>query len=292
MGKKTPSPPPAPDPVVVNAAQTASNKETALYNAALNRVDQYGPQGSITYTKLANDADGLPHYRSDTTLSPEAQKQYDIEQQVGTATSQLGADQLGRLQDALSQKFSFDGLPKAPGVDDFSVDRDKVTQSIIDRNNPQMQAARNALENKLVNQGVMRGSKGWKQAMDDLGRQENDFRLAAINAGGAEQSRLYGLGTDARTRAIQEYTTQRNQPLNELSALLGQSQIQNPSFGAAPGANAAPVDTSAAYNQQYQGQLAAYNAQNQARQSAMGNLFGLGGAALGGWASNGFNKFW
>jgi hypothetical protein len=50
MSKKTPSPPPAPDPIATSAAQTQGNKDTALYNSALNRPDEYTPYGSRTYT--------------------------------------------------------------------------------------------------------------------------------------------------------------------------------------------------------------------------------------------------
>src|SRR3990167_7559239 len=51
MGKKSPSPPAAPDPVKTAAAQTASNKETAYWNAVLNNVNQNTPYGSIAYTQ-------------------------------------------------------------------------------------------------------------------------------------------------------------------------------------------------------------------------------------------------
>lgn len=53
MSKKgTPSAPAAPDPVATAAAQTASNVETARKNAELNRVNQFTPQGSLTYSKV------------------------------------------------------------------------------------------------------------------------------------------------------------------------------------------------------------------------------------------------
>ena len=45
--------------------------------------------------------------------------------------------------------------------------------------------------------------------------------------------------------------------------------------------NVAPTDVMGAYDQQYKGQLAAWNAQNQSNNSAMGGLFGLAGT-LGG----------
>jgi len=55
MGKKAPKPPPPPDPVVTARAQGEMNVETARTNAALNRVNQYGPLGRITYRDLGRD---------------------------------------------------------------------------------------------------------------------------------------------------------------------------------------------------------------------------------------------
>lgn len=50
MGKGS-KPPAAPDPVKTAAAQTASNKDTAYWNAVLNNVNQITPYGNLTYTQ-------------------------------------------------------------------------------------------------------------------------------------------------------------------------------------------------------------------------------------------------
>jgi len=55
MGKRAPKPPPPPDPVVTARAQGETNVETARTNATLNRVNQYGPLGRITYRDLGRD---------------------------------------------------------------------------------------------------------------------------------------------------------------------------------------------------------------------------------------------
>lgn len=49
MGKSSPSAPAQPDPVKTANAQTASNKETAYWNAVLNNVNQVTPYGNLTY---------------------------------------------------------------------------------------------------------------------------------------------------------------------------------------------------------------------------------------------------
>lgn len=58
---KSPSAPKAPDPVATANAQTATNKETALWNAVLNNVNQITPYGNLTYTQSG----GGPTYNMD-----------------------------------------------------------------------------------------------------------------------------------------------------------------------------------------------------------------------------------
>lgn len=50
MGKSTPSAPAAPDPAKTSAAQTQSNKETALYTFGLNNPNVNTPLGSSSYS--------------------------------------------------------------------------------------------------------------------------------------------------------------------------------------------------------------------------------------------------
>lgn len=48
LGKDTPDPP---DPAVTAAAQGQENRDTAQYNATLNRINQFTPLGSMTYSQ-------------------------------------------------------------------------------------------------------------------------------------------------------------------------------------------------------------------------------------------------
>lgn len=62
MGKKSPKAPAAPDPAATAAAQTATNKETAYWNAVLNNVNQITPYGTLKYTQNPNTG---PQYNYD-----------------------------------------------------------------------------------------------------------------------------------------------------------------------------------------------------------------------------------
>jgi hypothetical protein len=85
-----------------------------------------------------------------------------------------------------------------------------------------------------------------------------------------------------RSQAEQEALTQRNQPLSEFSSI---TQGTQPNFVNTPNVQAAPVDVAGITQQGYQNSLVPWQAQTQYNQALMGGLFGLGGAALGGFGS-------
>jgi hypothetical protein len=69
MGKKSgPAAPAAPDPVATAQAQGQYNKDAAITQANLNRIDQYTPQGSITYSQIGTNSDGTPKYSPDANV--------------------------------------------------------------------------------------------------------------------------------------------------------------------------------------------------------------------------------
>ena len=75
-----------------------------------------------------------------------------------------------------------------------------------------------------------------------------------------------------RQREIAERNALRGQNFNELAALTGGSQIQQPSFFA-PGS----IDTQGAYSAQMAAQQNAYNQAMQSRSADLGGMFGLAG---------------
>jgi hypothetical protein len=105
----------APDPYATAAAQTQSNKETADYNAALNRIDQYTPFGSSVYTIGGTGADGVPQYRQDVTLTPLAQQQLDNQLKQNAALSDLGFNLGDQAKASLSNAIDLSGLPALRG---------------------------------------------------------------------------------------------------------------------------------------------------------------------------------
>lgn len=289
MGKKSgPSAPAPPDPKVTAAAQAAANKETAIAQAGLNAINQYDPSGSITYQQVGTWPDGTPRFEQRTTLSPEQQALYDTETRLSGNLGNLAEEQLGRLSGTLNSPLDLTGLGAAPGVNDFGAQRDAVTEALFSRLNPQLDRERASLETRLANQGITRGSEAWNQGLDEFNRTSTDARMQALLAGGQEQSRLYGISSDARQQALTELLTQRNQPLNEISALMSGTQVSMPQQRPTPATAIAPTDVIGPTNAAYQGQLAAWQQGQQNRGGLLGGLAGLGGSILGGWARTGF----
>lgn len=200
------------------------------------------------------------------------------------------------------------------GADDFSADRQRYEDALWQRTAADRAAQDEALRTRLLNSGLREGSAAWNAEMERLARQNTDARLATLLAGGDEQARMVGLARDAagfgnqaalaqagfgnqaalaqgqfgnqaaltnaqfqnaaRGQGLQEAYAARAQPINELAALLGGSQVQQPNFMNTPQTGVAGVDYTGLVNNQYQQQLQQY-------QAGLGGLFGLGSALIG-----------
>ena len=174
------------------------------------------------------------------------------------------------------------------GNENYEESRKRVEDALFSRLEPRLTADREALENRLVNSGLRLGSDLYSKGVNEFTQQSNDARMQAILAGGQEQSRLFGMdqsragfNNNVRLQQFQEALARRNQPLNEIAALLSGSQLQMPQF---MGANLGPIPTTdnAGIIQNYDNQkLQAAQMQNQLTGQLMGGLFGLGGKLIG-----------
>lgn len=238
----------------------------------------------------------IPQWERITTLSPEQQALYDRQTAVQKNLLDLANTQSTRLQGLLASPLSFDDIPDYTQgalqrvlADDGSAGRARVEQALFDRVNPQLDRDRAALENNLVNQGFTRGSEAFNSEMDSANRATNDARLAITAAGGQEQSlqqalamaQLQAAGSQ-RERAIQERMALRNAPINEISALLGSSQVSMPQFTPFQAGTIANTPVGDYVYRSADIAQKNYQAEMQANAATKGGLFSLGGAALGG----------
>lgn len=201
--------------------QGRANINAAIKAGKVNNPDIFGPLGSRTIEWK----DGRPIITE--TLSDDQQALLDMQERLGMKYGDIAEGALGRLEDNYGEPFDFGAMPE---ISDGTLERDQVTQAMMDRMQPFLDEQRQRQQNQLMVQGHNRGGDAWNAIQDDIARRENDARLAAVLAGGQEQSRLYELESANRARAIQEGMMERNMPLSEINALRSGSQPTIPEF--------------------------------------------------------------
>ena len=145
----------------------------------------------------------------------------------------------------------------------------------------QQQAAQAARQSQLFGQG-MDVAGFYNQALAQrqaAAQQQYQMQLAAQNQGFNQAQAAAAFANQARQQGLAEQMALRAQPINEITALLGGSQVQMPQFQGYQGTQVAAAPLFAAQQaagnfaqQNYGNQVSAYNAK-------MGLLSGLAGAA-------------
>lgn len=291
MGKSTPSAPAAPDPKETAAAQGAINKETAIAQANLNRVNQYTPQGQSIWSQTGTNTDGTPKYEQRVSYSPEQQALYNATNQAGQKTGSIANEQLDRLQSTLGSPIDYSGAPALQSsIDPNSPTYKTALDAQMARINPQIEKDRSALDQRLASQGITYGHEAYNNAQTPFNQGANDARTQASMAAFQTALQQAQLGNTARQQNIQETASARNQPLNEISALLSGSQVQAPTFSGYSQTPINPADYAGASALKYQGDLANFNSQTASNNAAKGALGGIGGSVLGAGLTPGFGS--
>jgi len=110
---ESPQPPTPPNPFATAAAQTQGDVQTAIANWTLANPNQVGPQGtrsnqqigSITITDAQGHPIEIPQYQVTTTLSPDEQQIFDVNQATRLGLGTLANRQVGSLTDYLDHRF-------------------------------------------------------------------------------------------------------------------------------------------------------------------------------------------
>jgi len=265
MGK--PKAPKAPDPKATAAAQTGTNVSTALANAQLQNVNQYGPDGSVTYSTdgystFTDPTSGatysIPRYTQTTTLSAAQQAIKNKNDAASGNLADIAANQSGFLKNYLSKPVDLSN--EATEARLMELGRKRLDPAIAQRDED--------LRTRLANQGIKAGSDAYGRELDTFNQGTNDAYTSLLLNG--------------RQQAVQEALTERNQPLNEIIGLMGGTQVGVPQFGATPNQPSLPtVDYAGLVQSNYQNQQNAYQQQVAQRNSIFGGLFGAGAALLG-----------
>lgn len=213
-------------------------------------------------------------------FSPEQQTIYDQQVRVKQLLGGLGEQGATALQGVVGKSLDFSGIPSMPG--DAEATRNKVIDAMMSRVNQDTDIARDNTNSDLIAAGIRPGSTAYDNKMHLIDRAYNDARNQAFLASGQEASRDFGMDSERRRQAITELLAQRQVPLNEITALMSGSQVQNPFAipGYGGGGQVQPAPLYSAQNVMAGYNTDLYNAQAAQAGNMQGGLVGLGGTAL------------
>lgn len=107
-----------------------------------------------------------------------------------------------------------------------------------------------------------------------------DYKNSLGDRGYNNQISQLNAQNQARATALNERFALRNQPLNEIAALMSGSQVQNPNFVNANMPQIATTDYAGLVQQNYANQMQAYQQAQAQRQSLLGGVLGLGSSLI------------
>lgn len=323
MGKKSAPPQITPEQSIYAAEKSQASSQQAQTQADwANRPTQNTPWGQSSWTAAAgtDPATGKPvtNWTQNITLDPKQQAALDSQMGIDQSKSQIAQGMLGRLDQAYQKPVDFSGMQQAGAVPQAgaglqtsvggagSAERQKIEDAMWQRMQPQHAQQTAALEGKLANMGLTRGSEAWNRESQRLGDQQARERFNVMDRGLAEQQGMFNMGlqqgnfanaaqqqgfnqqqqqaayqNQLRQQQIAEMMQQRGMPLNEVNALLTGAQVGMPSM---PNFNtstsAGGVNYSAALQQSHNSAMDSYNAKQAQQQGMMGGLAGLAGTAM------------
>lgn len=258
MGKSAPKPT---DPKETSAAQTGSNVSTAIANSFMGNVNKVGPDGTTTYDQSGSytwsdpytgQSYTVPRFTENVTLSPQQQATYNASKAAEGNLANLAKDQSGFLQGYLNKPIDLNNNAVESRLYDLGSKR-------LD---PRFKQDEEALRTRLANSGIREGTAAFDSAFSNFSQSKND----AYN-----QLLLQGRG-----QAVQEALTQRNQPINEITALLSGSQVSMPQFTGGNMSNIPTTDNAGIISNYDNQKMQAW----QQQQAGLGGLFsGIGGLA-------------
>ena len=255
-----PSAPAPTPPRDTSSAATGTNVATSVANTFLQNMNEVTPDGTRTFEPTdnyswtdpyTNQTYDIPRFTVTQTLSPEQQaiKEQGDASRLNLAT--LANTQSGFLNDYMAQPFQYG-----------TGEHENWALGLYDKLNADKQSQGDeALRSRLAAQGIKAGSEAY----------DREMRNATYGRQNARDQFLL----DSYRTGFSTSQAERNQPINEITALLSGGQVSQPNFASQVGASPIPVTDNASIIGNYDNQKMNQWQQNQA---AQGSLFsGLGG---------------
>lgn len=279
----SPAAPQPQNPQQTAQAQTTSNVQTAIANAALGNTNQVTPQGTLTYSQTGGQQVGdnfVPSYTATQTLSPEQQAIYDKTTGLQSGALDTAGQLLPKVNTAINTPLDFSKLAALPT--DQTAAKDQAYGALTARSNQDLDRQTEQQKVQLANQGIQPGSEAYNNAMLPLERARVDAsNQATINSGTIAGQNIDQAQT-IRNQGINEQQTLRNQPLQDYQSLVGLGGgVQQPTYAPPSAGNVAPTDVAGITAASQAAQMQQYQIQQSQQNALMGGIFGLGGSALG-----------
>jgi hypothetical protein len=249
--------------------------------------------GAITKSYGAND------FSADRTkveqalmarMQPYLDKQKEsLESRLANQGVRLGSNAYGSAQDDFGRQINDATLANIIAAGDeqsrmVAMDRDRAT---FQNSAQQQQYSQNANDANFGNtaqqqrygQLLGRATFGNSAAQQNFGNtNEVTTRNNAIDTQQFnDQITKMNMQNRLRQQAIDESFAERNQPINEISALLGGTQVKDPTWANADTAQIPTTDYAGIINQDFQNRMALY----QQQQASLGGLLGGIGSMFG-----------
>jgi len=309
------SSPKSPDPYKQASADQSAQSSAAQASAVMNNPNEVSPYGSVNYQisgwEQVPGADGkmqnVPRYTRTTSLSPDEQRIAGYDTATRYNLGRTATQQSAKIGDYLNQSINPSGwqawgLGAAPGEvrqDAGPTDRAAIEKAMSESYHRQTDPQNAAAQAQLANRGLSPGSQGYgtyQQGQQDAAAEAARQGYLASGAESREAQNAYNQagqlryqmgadyadrGNQLRQAQSQEAFALRNQPINEIMALLGGSQVNMPNFSpfSRQGIGAASPGSYMASN--YQNQVASANATNQGIFNLLGSVAGMGGSMMG-----------
>jgi hypothetical protein len=306
------SQPSAPNPYATAAAQNQQNQSASQFNAVTGNVNEVNPYGTVSYKATeqvpiytnGQISGYAPRYERTTTLSPDQQKLYGLETQSKYNMGTAGVEQSAKLREHLNKSIDpsqWQAWGAAPGKQELRqdagpTDRAGIEKAMMDSYNRSTAATEKAQEASLAARGLSPGGKGYgnyqMQRDDSRAEQARQAYLASGDESRRAQAAFNDVGTQRfnMDQAISQYYNNlrgaqgqeafalRNQPINEITALMSSGQATIPQFQPFQGSPIQGSNIAQYINDNYKAQSGAASQTN----AGIFNLLGAGAKLLPG----------
>ena len=278
-------------PIFANDPNFSNPFQTAPTLAGVSQAQDIDPTtGLPAFQSNINTGQAIPQGLNTTGLNALTNDpvgfRSNIEQTLFNRQLGLLQPEFNRQSQELQQNLADRGIPiTSQGYNDATNRLQSQQGEQMQRLAQQATLAAGQESDRIVNQNrdIRAQQFGERAAVGEFGlaSQGQGFSQAAANtqlANAGRQDTIANqllsnqIANQQRSRDISERNATRGQNFNELAALLGGQQVQQPSFFA-PGS----VDTQGAFAAQQAAQANAYNQAMASNSSSLGGLFGLAG---------------